>query len=629
METSALLGLIDACVSDLGGEGLRDLVIELRQELPRLLRSPDPQAFDQISECAHLIRLCPDPQPVSDCVHVLLDVAAAHMPKGKSAAAIILIERAMDLAEDHKLKAEMRRAYNHYSLFSTDVGNPSRGLEFASKAADLAGELGDLPSLAAAWGNATAALFTMGLYRETISCALRVIRQFGPDARCAAFVAAARTNLASAALALQNFALCVGTARQACEAMGLPRDAHGILNRVIAEGTWLRGAIGLRDDEQVSQRIEMIRGLSDAFDSPRLKLHRAMAEAALSLHQDRLPVAVSQLLELLKHTKQIPGLYRNNLALLVAAYEKGGDHGGALIYLGELVEFLREKQVSAVKANLDVIHERYQTRLPGKDDVREVIRAIQRSKPGDAVVSPSDSARAAVPEQDYRDAFERLAVSAEMKEDVGGRHAYRMGRLAGLLARKLGYDRKFCDEVEKGARLHDIGKLGIPDGLLLKAGELTPAEWAVMKRHTLIGAQIIRQCPHPAFRVGEQIALCHHEKWDGSGYPKGLRGDNIPVPARIVMLADVYDALTHARPYKHAWTHDEVVAYITERAGSQFDPNFAQLFVAMVNDLRRDHGDGLDDYLAEPSKQSSFIQARDRMQEMLSEMAPLQPGEFL
>lgn len=368
--------------------------------------------------------------------------------------------------------------------------------------------------------------------------------------------------------------------------------------------------------------MAFIRSVSSAFKLPRLQVNHAIAEAAYEMYAGDLTVAVAKLLELQKHTKSMPNLYRDNLALLVKAYERGGDHGGALLFLGELVEFLREKQVSAVKASLDAIQERYQTRLPGKDDVREVITALQKRQ-GTKFI------RAEVPEQAYRESFERLAVSAEMKEDVGGRHAYRMGRLAGLLARKLGYDRKFCEEVEKGARLHDIGKLGIPDGLLLKAGELTPAEWAVMKRHTQIGAQIIRQCPHPAFRVGEQIALCHHEKWDGSGYPKGLRGDNIPVPARIVMLADVYDALTHARPYKHAWTHDEVVAYITERAGSQFDPNFAQLFVAMANDLRRDHGDGLDDYLAEPSKQSSFIQARDRMQEMLSEMAPLQPGEFL
>ncbi|MBL8310397.1 MAG: HD domain-containing protein [Burkholderiales bacterium] len=477
--------------------------------------------------------------------------------------------------------------------------------------------------------NVTAALFSMGLYRETISVGLRTISEFKDYSDCALCVANTRSNMANAALAMSHFALAADAARESVSVLGLPRDAISLLNRVIAETVWMKAAIGLEQRAVVDERIAFIRSISAAFKAPRLQLNHQLAEAGYEMYAGDLTVAVAKLMELLKHTKAIPNLYRDNLAMLVRAYEKAQDHAGALIFLGELVEFLREKQVAAVKAGLASIEARHTTLLPGKDDVRDVIKAIQQTVPGASSRNVRNTTKGEVPEREYREAFERLAVSAELKEDVGGRHAYRMGRLAGLLAAKLGYDRKFCDEVEKGARLHDIGKLGIPDGLLLKSGELTPAEWTVMKRHTLIGAQIIRQCPHPAFRVGEQIALCHHEKWDGSGYPKGLRGDNIPVPARIVMLADVYDALTHARPYKHAWTHEDVVAYILDRAGSQFDPTYARLFVGMVDALRREHGDKLDDYLAEPSKASSFIQARDRMQEMLSEMAPLQPGEFL
>lgn len=622
MERAALIGLLDTCVQEFDSDGVEDLLPQLSEHLPALLQSATEADFQFLTRAARLVAFVKEPQPRTIAINLLLDIAAAHVPRGVAAAAIPFVERAHDLAEEAGLKSELRRACNVYAALSTEAGAPARGLEYSIKAAELAHQLGFNLGVAAAFSNMTAALFAMGLYRETIAVALRTCNAFKSDANCASLVANARGNLASASLALAHYSLASESAREACAVLGLPRDAHGLLNRVITENVWLKAAIGQDDRVTIEARMAFIRSVSSAFKLPRLQVNHAIAEAAYEMYAGDLTVAVAKLLELQKHTKSMPNLYRDNLALLVKAYERGGDHGGALLFLGELVEFLREKQVSAVKASLDAIQERYQTRLPGKDDVREVITALQKRQ-GTKFI------RAEVPEQAYRESFERLAVSAEMKEDVGGRHAYRMGRLAGLLARKLGYDRKFCEEVEKGARLHDIGKLGIPDGLLLKAGELTPAEWAVMKRHTQIGAQIIRQCPHPAFRVGEQIALCHHEKWDGSGYPKGLRGDNIPVPARIVMLADVYDALTHARPYKHAWTHDEVVAYITERAGSQFDPNFAQLFVAMANDLRRDHGDGLDDYLAEPSKQSSFIQARDRMQEMLSEMAPLQPGEFL
>lgn len=536
--------------------------------------------------------------------------------------AIPLVERALDLATDNNLKKELRRACSVYALMSTDVGIPARGVEYSLRAAVIAHELDDQMGIAAAFGNMTAALYTMGLYRETISVALRLIKRFKPDPRCASFVAIARTNMASAALALQHFALAAESAKEACEAMGLPRDAHGILNRVIGEGVWLKSAIGLKDDPVIESRMKMIRSLSDAFKSPRLAMNRELAEAAYEIHAGNLTVAVAKLLEMLKTSKRLPGIYRDNLVLLVRAYEQGNDHSGALLYLGELVEFLGKSQVAAVRGKLEVIRERVQTPMPGKDDVRAVIMAIQK-------VPGSQREEVEVPESLYREALERLAVSAELREDALGRHAYRVGKLTGLLANALGYGRKFCDEIELAARLHDIGKLGIPDGLLMKPGKLTDAEFTVMQRHTTIGAQILQQCSHPAFRLAEQIALHHHERWDGTGYPRGLKGDNIPEVARISALADVYDALTHARAYKHAWTHAEAVLEIERTSGTHFEPRMVTAFITLVDHLRRSHGDGFDDYLAEAGNASSFIQARDKMHEMLNEMEPLAPGELL
>lgn len=622
MEAETLVGLIDTCVSDFESDGLADLVRQLRSDLPRLLKSPNSADFELTLRCARLIAFSRKPEPLQDCIHVLLDVAAAHLPRGLARQAIPLIERALDLAEDADLKPELRRACNHYSLFSSDVGIPARGVEYALRAAMLARDLGDEPSVAAAFGNMTAALYAMGLYRETVSVALRVIKRFSGDSRCVTFVAAARANLASAALALQHYALCVESAKTACEQMGLPKDAHGILNRVVTESTWLKGAIGLKQDDTVVERLKMINALADAFKSPRLDLNRKLAAAAYEVHSGNLTVAVTQLLELLKHSKAVSGLYRDNLVLLVKAYEKAHDHAGALLYLGELVEFLGKSQVAAVRGKLEVIRERVQTPMPGKDDVRAVIMAIQK-------VPGSQKEEIEVPEQLYRDALERLAVAAELREDAFGRHAYRVGKLAGLLANALGFGHKFCQDVELAARLHDIGKLGIPDGLLMKPGRLTEAEFIVMQKHTTIGAQILQQCSHPAFRLAEQIALHHHEKWDGSGYPRGLKGDNIPEVARIAALADVYDALTHARAYKHAWTHEEAVLEIERTSGTHFDPRMVTTFLSLVNHLRRSHGDGFDDYLAEAGKDSTFIQARDKMHEMLNEMEPLQPGELL
>ena len=454
METQALVGLIDTCVTGFDSDGLEDLVNQLSADLPSLLKSQDEESFKLVVQCARLIAFSRDPKPVATCIRILLDVAAAHVAKARTHEAIPLAERAMDLADDNQLKPELRRAYNFYSAMSTDAGVPARGVEFALRSALLAHELDDQVGVASAFANMTAALHSMGLYREAISVALRVIKRFKSIQNCAPFVAIARANLASAALALQHFALSAESAKEACDLMGLPRDAHGVLNRVATEGTWLKSAIGLKDDATIAARMQLIRGLADAYRSPRLQLNRDLAEAAYEIYAGHLTVAVAKLLELLKHSKAVPGLYRDNLSLLVRAYEKGNDHAGALLYLGELVEFLGKSQVTAVARQLELIRERVQTPMPGKDDVRAVIMAIQKTP-------SAHREEVDVPESLYRDAMERLAVSAELREDTLGRHAYRVGRLTGLLANSLGYGHKYMQEIELAARLHDIGCTGL------------------------------------------------------------------------------------------------------------------------------------------------------------------------
>ena len=622
METKVLVELMDACANNFNSESIAKFVIQLDENLSKLLKSPSDDDFKLIVQAVRLVAFSRQPEPVAVCIRMLLEVAAAHTPRGRTHEAISLVERALELATDNKLKPELRQACNFYSVMSTDVGIPARGVEYALKSAALADELGDQVCVASSFANMTAALYAMGLYRETISVALRVIKRFKSHPGCAGSVAVARGNMASAALALQDYALAANAAREACEATGLPRDAQGILNRVATESTWLKSAIGMKDDPAIQTRLAMIRELSDAFQSPRLRLNRSLAEAACDIYSGDLTVAVAKLLDLLNHSKALPGLYRDNLVLLVKAYEKGHDHAGAILYLGELVEFLGKSQVAAVRGKLEVIKERIQTPMPGKDDALAVIMAIQR-------IPGSNKVEVEVPESLYRDALERLAVSAELREDSLGRHAYRVGKLTGLLADALGYDHKYVEDIEYAARLHDIGKLGIPDDLLMKPGKLADAEFLVMQRHTTIGAQILQQCSHPAFRLAEQIALHHHEKWDGTGYPKGLKGDHIPEVARIATLADVYDALTHARAYKHAWTHAEAVLEIERTSGTHFEPRMVTTFIKLVNQLRQSHSNQLDDHLAEAGNHSTFIQARDKMHAMLNEIEPFAPGELL
>ncbi|MGH2355451.1 MAG: HD domain-containing phosphohydrolase [Chloroflexota bacterium] len=186
--------------------------------------------------------------------------------------------------------------------------------------------------------------------------------------------------------------------------------------------------------------------------------------------------------------------------------------------------------------------------------------------------------------------LDRLALATEYRDDVTGGHAQRVGRLSALLAEELGLPDEWVQLIRRAALLHDVGKIGIPDDILLKPGKYTPAEFARMQTHTSIGARIVSGSRLPLLRMAEEIARTHHERWDGGGYGSTLRGEGIPLSGRIVAVADVFDALTHARPYKPAWPLGEAVAEMVLQGGRQFDPAVVEAFVRI---LERGELDGL------------------------------------
>jgi putative two-component system response regulator len=179
------------------------------------------------------------------------------------------------------------------------------------------------------------------------------------------------------------------------------------------------------------------------------------------------------------------------------------------------------------------------------------------------------------------DDLKRLALAAEYRDDDTHRHTERVARVCELLAGELGIDGERLMTLRAAAPLHDIGKIGIPDRILLKPGSLTTGEFEEMKTHTTIGARILGESGSPTLQMGTEIALSHHERWDGTGYPAGLRTDAIPVSGRIVAVADVFDAITHARPYKAAQPVDYAVAEIKRSSGTQFDPRVVDAFATL------------------------------------------------
>ena len=178
----------------------------------------------------------------------------------------------------------------------------------------------------------------------------------------------------------------------------------------------------------------------------------------------------------------------------------------------------------------------------------------------------------------------RLARAGEQHDDDTGKHTQRVAVTAALLAQELELDEEKIDVIHKAAPLHDVGKIGVSDAILLKPGKLTDEEFRRMQMHCQLGAELLSGGRSEVLRVAETIALSHHERWDGRGYPLALAGEAIPLEGRILAVADVFDALTHERPYKHAWPIEDAKAEIYRQAGQQFDPQIVDCFMRLPHE---------------------------------------------
>jgi putative two-component system response regulator len=177
----------------------------------------------------------------------------------------------------------------------------------------------------------------------------------------------------------------------------------------------------------------------------------------------------------------------------------------------------------------------------------------------------------------------RLGIASSFRDNETGAHVRRMSEGCRLIAQQAGLGDTFARMILRASPMHDVGKIGIPDHVLLKPGPLDPDEWAIMQRHAEIGSNMLSGHPSPVMQMAERIALSHHERWDGKGYPRGLAGHDIPVEARICAVSDVFDALTSRRPYKEAWSASRAIDFIRNGVGTQFDPHIVECFLAVAD----------------------------------------------
>jgi putative two-component system response regulator len=384
-----------------------------------------------------------------------------------------------------------------------------------------------------------------------------------------------------------------------------PVDAAGANSLIVKELTFVQLALELGKLSAAREHSNRCAGYARWSDSPRGRALAEMAAGLCEVHGGSVERGLAVLEAALARSSRMDSWHTQALISLVQAYDVAGNPEAALQHMHSLLDHIRIQREKGLTALLSI-----------KGELGSAGPDLQALELQEARLQ----ARVAERETAWQriEMFERLAVTADLKEEASGEHGYRVGKLASLLGTALSWKSEDSSALDLAARVHDIGKIAVPDRILLNTRELQAAERHFMSTHTTIGAELLAKSNIPQLRMAEEIARYHHEWWNGEGYPSKLKGKRIPIHARIVALADVFDALTHGRPFAKPWSMDKAIDEIRSRRGTQFDPELTDVFLELLERLRNEHQD-LDEYLGRAGRNSPFLMARNKIRMMLAE----------
>lgn len=572
------------------------------------LRAGSSSSADDVSRIVTLVRSLKGHENAELRINTLIDAANYFYVIGQPFSSIDPAREAVRIAETTSLKSLHRKALTAFGVMSADTGNISQAIEAYSAALELADSIGDRDAKCVVWVNLGVAMLNCAQYRDAIMCFETAIDLAEGHPHLSGHRLTALSNIALCSLHLEDFARGLRAAETVARDSAEPKTAADMLARVLRENNYVRLLLEVNNVEKARERCTIAKKYAADSHSARAEIAAALAEGLCEVQSGKADVGLSRLTATLERARVMRSMLRDTLAALVKAHEMVGQPQRALMYLREMMEATRQsQQENALK------HLRLHLEQLGLENTS--------SSPTQPTLARREAAlRGQVAEQElFRsriEMLERLAVTAELRDDSTGEHSYRVGKLSSLLAAEYGCDEGTCFMIELAARLHDIGKIGVPDAILLKPDKLNDAERSVMRSHTTVGAELLSKSNIPHMQMAEEIARHHHEWWDGTGYPGNLSGTGIPIASRITALADVFDALTHKRPYKEAWPLDRALDEIASLQGKQFDPQLTGLFLELIGKLRRDQGD-LDLFLGQAALNSPFLQARSRIWETL------------
>lgn len=590
--------------------------MDLLSQLRPLLASPSPDATERFLAAFRELENLSSDHSTEELVECLLAIAHYFYLAAQPGLGLPPASQALAHARHRDDKRLLRKALTIHGMMCVETGNLPIATASFSEALSVARDLGDADLEAPVWNNLGLALMSSAQYADALRCFQRAaqLARGSNEPAIAIVEVKALSNIASCALHLHDIKTGIRAVRQSIDLNANPKTAADCLSRVIAESHYARLLLEVGEVSHAEEHCNQARCFAERVPSARADYTASMVSGLTDVHSKKVDIGLTRLKRALEHARQsVRSEVRDALSACVAGYEAAGQPDVALVYLHELLAMNREAKAAQVLMH----HSQYLQQVeqpafaPGSIDVA---MANQRGK-----------LRIQLGERELMRnrilLLEQQSVAAELHDDTTGEHCYRVGRLASILGREIGLEEDVCFLIDLAARLHDIGKLVVPDAILLKPGKLTPGEREIMQTHTTAGADILAKSNIPQMHIAEEIARHHHERWDGTGYPTRLAGTAIPIAARVSALADVFDALTHKRPYKEAWKVSDALAEIASLKGKQFDPELTDIFLELVPRLQREHGD-LDEFLAVEAKNSPFIKARKQIAEALKGTDP-------
>jgi len=564
----------------------------------------DSSASDFFELLSHSLQKLKGPANAELRVRCLLDCATYFYVVGDVLQGIDVCQDAVKLARQTQDLRALRKSETSLGILLADAGSVAQAIEVLVEAIDVALRIDDLDGYAVCLINLGVALLYAGQFEDAISCltlAEEVVEQLPTrDQRLVDIFA----NKAACYLRLRRFDEGVIAAKRSVD----PGLSNNHLSRFVREVNYIQLLLEQGARTAALERAEIVTSLALTTTSPRALILADISRGIVDVFYGDVSRGLNLLMDAQRRSAADNVLQHDSLIALIKAHEELGRYDEALHYLHQLLEFVRARRESFATWHVRIGSHHIRVDTPPTAELQELEgkHSTLRAKVAEALLA-----------QCQVEMLERLAVTADLREEPSGEHGYRVGRLAAILAEELAWGSNEIATLELAARLHDVGKIAVPDRILLTSEQLKEAERHFMSTHTLIGAELLAKSNIPQLKIAEEIALHHHEWWDGTGYPKNLAGKRIPIHARIVALADVLDALTHGRPYSPPWSIDRAIEEIHGRRGTQFDPELTDRFIEVVERLRNEHPD-LDEYLGRAGRNSPFLQARQKIKLMLA-----------